>query len=420
MSAASAFMIAYRLHGQHRKALHFAHITEELTRHARVSHPREIAIRVPSVLLQAGITRLLAGDFVRASPLLREAYELRHETWDPRVGRDSAGKLALLYAVTGDTVEAERWLARQGNSDPVPGWMLPLIDLSADVASALVAVDRLDQAGASAALEAVELQISRERSWAPFVTYAHARYGLFWGDHRAALERIDRTRVFTGESHRNAGIEPRLDVVKANLLLALDRPHDAQALLAQRKGSPHAISVAARLALMSGNDAGAREIAATGLTASGLDPRAQVDLLIVAALAEDSPDKARRLLRQAIATSSRTQTLAPFALANRSALLKVNDDASTAQDHEWIESVLAAAPEPLPSVVELIDLTNTEQRVLQLLADGATKPQIAQGLFISENTVKFHLKNLYRKLGVSSRADAVTKGRQLRLLSGAA
>lgn len=418
MSSAAAFMIAYRVHGQHRKALHFATITEEIVRHARVSQPEAVAIRVPTALLQVGITRMLAGDYHRASLILREAYELRHETWDARVGGDAAGKLALLYAVRGETVEADRWLTRHDDGAGAAGWMVPLVQLSAKVAAVLIAIDRLDQTAAESALHELELQVNRERSWAPFVTYAHARYGLLWGDQRAALERIERTRAFTGEDHRLAGIEPRLDAVKANLLLATDRPLEARALLAQREGSPHLASVASRLALLSGRRSAAREFVATGLSATDIDPRTQIDLLINSALAEESPDSGRRHLRQAIATAARTRVLAPFALAPRPTLRTLMRQEDS-QGCRWVEDALSSAPEPMPNAIEVIDLTNTEQRVLQLLADGESRPVIAQALFVSANTVKFHVRNLYRKLGVDSRDDAITKAYQLRLLEHA-
>lgn len=47
-----------------------------------------------------------------------------------------------------------------------------------------------------------------------------------------------------------------------------------------------------------------------------------------------------------------------------------------------------------------------EEDVLAQLAGGARNREIASALGISENTVKFHVANLYRKLGVSSRAEA--------------
>ena len=46
------------------------------------------------------------------------------------------------------------------------------------------------------------------------------------------------------------------------------------------------------------------------------------------------------------------------------------------------------------------------RRVLALLADGSRNRDIAEALSISENTVKFHVANVYRKLGVSNRSEA--------------
>lgn len=52
------------------------------------------------------------------------------------------------------------------------------------------------------------------------------------------------------------------------------------------------------------------------------------------------------------------------------------------------------------------ELTDREEHVLQLLADGASNAQIATSLGLSESTVKFHLRNLFAKLGVTNRTEA--------------
>jgi DNA-binding NarL/FixJ family response regulator len=53
------------------------------------------------------------------------------------------------------------------------------------------------------------------------------------------------------------------------------------------------------------------------------------------------------------------------------------------------------------------DLTPRETTILMAVADGLTTKAISQDLWLSEHTVKFHLTNIYRKLGVSNRSAAV-------------
>jgi LuxR family maltose regulon positive regulatory protein len=69
---------------------------------------------------------------------------------------------------------------------------------------------------------------------------------------------------------------------------------------------------------------------------------------------------------------------------------------------------------PWPIVVE--ELSAREQDVLERLAQMMSTQEIAADLFVSVNTVKTHLKSLYRKLGVNRRSDAARRGRDLRLL----
>lgn len=54
-------------------------------------------------------------------------------------------------------------------------------------------------------------------------------------------------------------------------------------------------------------------------------------------------------------------------------------------------------------------LSKRELEVLQALIDGYTYKAIAEKLFVSTNTISFHLRNIYAKLHVRSRAEAVAK-----------
>lgn len=61
-------------------------------------------------------------------------------------------------------------------------------------------------------------------------------------------------------------------------------------------------------------------------------------------------------------------------------------------------------------------LTNRESQVIKCLAKGMTTAGIANDLFISENTVKTHVRHLLEKLDASNRAEAVSKAERLGLI----
>jgi DNA-binding NarL/FixJ family response regulator len=61
-------------------------------------------------------------------------------------------------------------------------------------------------------------------------------------------------------------------------------------------------------------------------------------------------------------------------------------------------------------------LSERERAVLELMASGATNPEIGEKLHISRHTVKEHCSAVYRKLGVRNRTEAVQRGQLLGLL----
>ena len=62
-----------------------------------------------------------------------------------------------------------------------------------------------------------------------------------------------------------------------------------------------------------------------------------------------------------------------------------------------------------------IPLTSRELEILAAIASGKTNPQIAAALFLSAKTVMHHSTNIYRKLGVRGRAEAVAWAYQVGL-----
>ena len=74
-----------------------------------------------------------------------------------------------------------------------------------------------------------------------------------------------------------------------------------------------------------------------------------------------------------------------------------------------------AAPVANDDLVE--SLTDREREVLQLMAQGCTNPEIADELVIAVGTVKWYASQIYGKLDVSNRTEAVVRGRELGLIS---
>jgi LuxR family maltose regulon positive regulatory protein len=78
------------------------------------------------------------------------------------------------------------------------------------------------------------------------------------------------------------------------------------------------------------------------------------------------------------------------------------------------ESISSSATESAPVLVEA--LSQQELRVLRLLAAGLSTADMARELVVSNNTVKTHVKSIYRKLGVNSRSEAREVARELKLV----
>jgi LuxR family maltose regulon positive regulatory protein len=73
-------------------------------------------------------------------------------------------------------------------------------------------------------------------------------------------------------------------------------------------------------------------------------------------------------------------------------------------------------PGSVPAGSVVPPLTSRELTVLRYLQGTLSHVEIAALLYISVNTVKTHVKNIYAKLGANRRRDAIRRGHELRLL----
>ena len=100
----------------------------------------------------------------------------------------------------------------------------------------------------------------------------------------------------------------------------------------------------------------------------------------------------------------------------RKSILLVHQGMSVLSPHVTRQVLRAVNSEQVRS--SDMGLSSREMEVLDCLAQGMTTVQIAEGLFISENTVKTHVRHILEKLDASNRAEAVSKAIQLGVIGG--
>lgn len=150
----------------------------------------------------------------------------------------------------------------------------------------------------------------------------------------------------------------------------------------------------ARLAMQRGeHDAARRSIAALRSLASRLDlPRAATLALLLEARLEARQGR--------LAMAAELERRARQELAGEPALAFALDDGA----------LVAAAPAASDPVATL---TAREQQLMRLLAQGLHNKQLAHSLELSEATIKFHIRNIYRKLGARNRVQAIARLRHV-------
>ena len=155
------------------------------------------------------------------------------------------------------------------------------------------------------------------------------------------------------------------------------------------------------------------------------NPRWEIQALLQKASAEDAlgdTGASSRALERALELAEPDGLLLPFLLQPAPHLLERHARLRTTHASlisEILNLLAGHAPAARPEDAEPLQeaLSESELRVLRYLPTNLRAPEIAAELFVSLNTIRTHLRNLYAKLGVHSRADAVNRARELGLLS---
>jgi LuxR family maltose regulon positive regulatory protein len=220
---------------------------------------------------------------------------------------------------------------------------------------------------------------------------------------------------------------------QARLRLAIGDVEGGRAVLAPHAVDPHGpVHVTIAHAELRVCDGSTDEAIALLLEASragrGLIDQHLQALVLLALLQARTGDEvtAARTIAAAVDLAAPERYIQPFIQFGRPVGRLLRTIVRRTDQADFIEEILSCAEAfwpvglqtVLPSRVENLDEQPTEREleVLRALDSHDSLPEISDSLFISVNTLKAHLRSLYRKLAVRSRREAVAKARSLGLL----
>ncbi|MEU6312843.1 LuxR C-terminal-related transcriptional regulator [Streptomyces sp. NPDC047014] len=378
-----------------------------------------------------GAVRLGAGQLDAAEAALTAAVDACGEP-GPEPGTESAlcdalGSLALADLLRDRLPEAagrarDSLAAAERYALP-PGRRSPL----AHLVLAAVAVERDELPAARRALEQAT-EAAGPHPEGPALVHAAAlaaRIAAADGDAEAAL-----TALRTACQDDPAAPVARYAWAAAEQALAASAAHlahgDPAAALRALDGLPadrprHRLARARALLAADRPGPAARELA--GLPGDDVLPapvRARARLLLArTAEADGDPAERNRLLAEALDLARPQQLRRMFAEQGPWVRRALREDPRAAARHAWLEPARAPArAQPAPGAGDLVlePLTARETEVLRGAARLLSTEEIAAELYVSANTVKTHLKSVYRKLAVTRRSDAVHRAQDLGLL----
>lgn len=412
-----AQMISFRINGDITAAMVYARKLED--RLLETSSDGRDRIDGPLWFFhhQIGTTLLAAGETGRALLEFATARQLGEFSGQPYAQRMALARAALAHAVRGTLGDAERALAEADEMPQVTTMHASASTSSALIAAALIAVDRRsgdidDLLAGTCPVDSIEL------NW-PFALLARSRAYLSRHRPEDALEAIR----LASEGHPVQRGSFAADVVASSSIEALIATGETTYAWSIVKENPKAGVLTqlatARLALHDGRlDTAAHELRMLSSDQLlGPAQRAEVTLLSgwleLARTGEIDAESARQISRIAQRGDRRRLLgIMPRQLVDR---VKAALDPDAAVEFAAVTTGLSFGDlQARPS------LTSGELRVLNALPAQRSTAIMASTFHVSPNTVKSQLRSIYRKLGCSTRDDAIRIATRMRLLAAAA
>ncbi len=373
--------------------------------------------------LESGLIDVHLGNIGAARRQLEFAYGLAAEHLTRAEQIECLGGLALVeyFQANPDAGSAYARAARDlaaGTDLLASGY-----GAAALLAEILFALDRgaLD---AAAEIESEVLAVAHRADAGPFAFVAAALRRFHLGLRAEALDFLDRARqAFRSWSPRGFGLSG-VELLRARILISLDQGDEAWAILRDLDPFEHHILCPARLVALlrlgHGDLRGATE-ALRDCDALGDDhsPRTMVDVRVLRAAIELARGEFARsdvLFDRALAAVARTGARGALRMVPPGTLARLAERALGRAHSEEVGALLREVADSAEGAGGAIEaLSQRELLVLAEVEKGSTVAGIAAALYISPNTVKTHLRSLYRKLGVATRADAIRKAKSLGL-----
>ena len=360
--------------------------------------------------LHLGVTEFAAGAWQAAADAFDAASALAVDARRDRVLLECLGRTAALELLAGRLTRAEAAASAARALAAPAGWERTAACAWAGAAEAAVhwLRNELPEAEACADRATAAAYAAAE------VPAAHAVRALR-GHLAVARGDDERGRALLRTVHD--GLESTGPVVAAWLDALGPSPW-----LAEGGADPDDPLAVAALRLAHGDALSAdRRAAAVRDEAPALHPTRGLHAWLIAAVARRSLGQARdasEAVERALELAAADGYRRPFADGGAAVRRLLERHAALPTAYAPLVAELVDALEPAssrpPGLLE--PLSERERDVLRLLPTLLPNTEIAGELFVSVNTVKTHVKSIYRKLDVSSRREAVARARQLRLL----